>query len=219
MGNDYPPDAIDVDHNDTVCATENVILTHDPIGNFLYLAEIWPDTGDHHSTRTFSYHNTETLCSQMLESVLEFTSRVGVHSVPATSRKLKLESGTFWEGIDRYPVEDWRYEVVNDDTRLGYWEWVAYHMTSVDDSEPRSDLSGLSPDDLLETLATSECRSVEELISSAVDSDSCLGICSSCGTAQYNINPATANGNCNYCAKPEVNSCLVLFALSKGGVR
>jgi len=24
----------------------------------------------------------------------------------------------------RYPVADWRYEVTNGDTALGYWEWV-----------------------------------------------------------------------------------------------
>lgn len=23
-----------------------------------------------------------------------------------------------------HPIEDWQYEVANDDTRLGYWEWV-----------------------------------------------------------------------------------------------
>lgn len=22
------------------------------------------------------------------------------------------------------PLEDWKFEVQNDDTRLGYWEWV-----------------------------------------------------------------------------------------------
>ena len=30
-----------------------------------------------------------------------------------------------WASHAQFPVEDWRYEVANDDTRLGYWEWVA----------------------------------------------------------------------------------------------
>lgn len=30
----------------------------------------------------------------------------------------------FWEDYPRYPVEDWKHEVKNDDTRLGYWQWV-----------------------------------------------------------------------------------------------
>jgi hypothetical protein len=31
----------------------------------------------------------------------------------------------YWEEHPIYPLEDWRYEVENGDTRLGYWEWIA----------------------------------------------------------------------------------------------
>lgn len=30
-----------------------------------------------------------------------------------------------WANDPDYPIEDWRDEVSNDDTRLGYWVWVA----------------------------------------------------------------------------------------------
>jgi hypothetical protein len=30
-----------------------------------------------------------------------------------------------WAEDPEYPVQDWRYEVTNDDTRLGYLDWVA----------------------------------------------------------------------------------------------
>jgi hypothetical protein len=30
-----------------------------------------------------------------------------------------------WASDEQFPVEDWRYEVENDDTRRGYWDWVA----------------------------------------------------------------------------------------------
>jgi len=29
-----------------------------------------------------------------------------------------------WDEVPGHPVEDWRMEVINDDTRLGYVEWV-----------------------------------------------------------------------------------------------
>jgi len=29
-----------------------------------------------------------------------------------------------WGEDEQFPREDWRYEVTNDDTNLGYWEWV-----------------------------------------------------------------------------------------------
>jgi hypothetical protein len=32
--------------------------------------------------------------------------------------------GHYWEDDPIYPSEDWRYEVINGDTRVGYWEWV-----------------------------------------------------------------------------------------------
>ena len=31
----------------------------------------------------------------------------------------------YWMDDPEYPSADWKYEVANDDTRLGYWEWVA----------------------------------------------------------------------------------------------
>mgnify|MGYP003394773457 CR=1 FL=1 len=30
-----------------------------------------------------------------------------------------------WGEHPEYPVEDWKSEVANDETRLGYWPWVA----------------------------------------------------------------------------------------------
>lgn len=41
-----------------------------------------------------------------------------------TAQALIATHGIWGEHRD-YPAADWRYEVQNDDTRLGYWEWVA----------------------------------------------------------------------------------------------
>ena len=30
-----------------------------------------------------------------------------------------------WDDQPEHPVEDWRYEIANDDTRLGYLDWCA----------------------------------------------------------------------------------------------
>lgn len=39
--------------------------------------------------------------------------------------KFKEKYGGHWgEGHPDYPLEDWRLEVINNDTRLGYWEWA-----------------------------------------------------------------------------------------------
>ncbi len=35
------------------------------------------------------------------------------------------EPEEYWSEDMDYPLVDWKYEVQNDDTRLGYWEWVA----------------------------------------------------------------------------------------------
>ena len=38
---------------------------------------------------------------------------------------LREAAGGVWEMHPEHSLEDWQYEVANDDTRLGYWEWVA----------------------------------------------------------------------------------------------
>ena len=41
-------------------------------------------------------------------------------------KKPVLES--HWDVCSQYPPEDWRNEVANDDTRLGYREWVEHQI-------------------------------------------------------------------------------------------
>lgn len=54
-----------------------------------------------------------------------------------------------WDNDPEHPVEDWRYEVANDDTRLGYQEWIAHRKADAGEDKPAacarctSDLDGL----------------------------------------------------------------------------
>lgn len=38
----------------------------------------------------------------------------------------RLKPADIWASDDQYPVEQWQYEVGEDDTRLGYWDWVSH---------------------------------------------------------------------------------------------
>lgn len=42
---------------------------------------------------------------------------------PRSHAKRKSERDPWGEDAE-YPVDDWKYEVANDDTRRGYWDWV-----------------------------------------------------------------------------------------------
>ena len=33
-----------------------------------------------------------------------------------------------WGECPAYPRADWRYEVANGDTNLGYWEWLQHQL-------------------------------------------------------------------------------------------
>jgi hypothetical protein len=33
-----------------------------------------------------------------------------------------------WGEHPDYPRDNWKYEVVNDDTQLGYWRWVQNNL-------------------------------------------------------------------------------------------
>lgn len=51
-----------------------------------------------------------------------------------TPTQLREALGHWGEHPD-HPVADWRYEVANDDTRSGYWEWVALRLATDDEEE------------------------------------------------------------------------------------
>lgn len=36
-----------------------------------------------------------------------------------------IEELGLWGSCEDFPRRDWKSEVVNDDTNLGYWDWVA----------------------------------------------------------------------------------------------
>lgn len=38
-----------------------------------------------------------------------------------------------WEESPEYPRSDWKDEVNNDDTNLGYWDWVEHQIESNDE--------------------------------------------------------------------------------------
>ena len=38
-----------------------------------------------------------------------------------------------WDEDEKYPVKDWQYEVANDDTRIGYLEWVEHTKEQSED--------------------------------------------------------------------------------------
>ena len=43
--------------------------------------------------------------------------------------------GGHWGEHPDYPVEDWQYEVMNADTRLGYWDWVQGRIDVEEDDD------------------------------------------------------------------------------------
>lgn len=48
-----------------------------------------------------------------------------------SANDLRLTHGVWGEHPD-CPVADWRNQVANDETRAGYWEWVASELELAD---------------------------------------------------------------------------------------
>ena len=47
---------------------------------------------------------------------------------------LLKEFGEYWgPGHPDYTLDDWKYEVANNDTRKGYWEWVLKQLSDNQD--------------------------------------------------------------------------------------
>ena len=41
---------------------------------------------------------------------------------------MQENNGGYWGGHPDYPVDDWKYQVANSETRQDYWEWVLGSM-------------------------------------------------------------------------------------------
>ena len=48
-----------------------------------------------------------------------------------TALALAAEYG-YWKEHPTFPLEDWQYEIKNDETRRGYWEWVVGQLEATD---------------------------------------------------------------------------------------
>jgi hypothetical protein len=59
----------------------------------------------------------------------------------ASAGELAEKHGGIWGEHPSHTLDDWKYEVANDDTRSGYWDWVRAEMDtgSEDDDRPNSD--------------------------------------------------------------------------------
>ena len=41
---------------------------------------------------------------------------------------LRAKENASQEENKQYPRKDWKYAVANDDTQLGYWDWVIHNL-------------------------------------------------------------------------------------------
>lgn len=56
----------------------------------------------------------------------------GMDDGSATAHDVLMEThGGCWGEHPDHPIEDWKYQVENGDTRLGYWAWVESKMREV----------------------------------------------------------------------------------------
>lgn len=39
----------------------------------------------------------------------------------------------YWDEYPEFPSSDWKYEVSNGDTRLGYWDWAEVKIAEKED--------------------------------------------------------------------------------------
>lgn len=44
-----------------------------------------------------------------------------------------LEKANVWDEYTEFPRHDWAYEVENDDTNLGYWDWVRNKIEALEE--------------------------------------------------------------------------------------
>lgn len=74
-----------------------------------------------------------------------------------------------WGEHPEYPVRDWQWEVGEDYTRLGYWEWVLAHLNP-DPSDPEHPCES--------------CGGAMDLVTPGDDTGTPTWTCPDCGRAE-----------------------------------
>ena len=107
-------------------------------GNGWIVATITPD--DDRKTDAIDWANARLIAAapDLLEALVEFikdTEAVGPDHIAGDwpdlietykHAKAAIAKISHWEDDHEFPSEDWKYEVANGDTRLGYREWVEH---------------------------------------------------------------------------------------------
>lgn len=103
----------------------------------------WPEGGsygtiveakDHEEAEKMSRAEMAESYSATINSTVEYAQRAYGHNWHLVDcfnlddfiedKRRKPED--VWAAEEDYPVADWQHEVANDDTRLGYWDWVQH---------------------------------------------------------------------------------------------
>ena len=56
-----------------------------------------------------------------------------VHFSVSVRKDDSTANKSHWDEDEKYPVKDWQYEVANDDTRIGYLEWIEHTKEQSED--------------------------------------------------------------------------------------
>jgi hypothetical protein len=76
------------------------------------------------------------------QAAVSLHNQLSHHNRPVTELSWRLEQeeddtkgNDPWQGDPDYPVSDWQSDVANNDTRLGYLDWVEHNRESAQDDE------------------------------------------------------------------------------------
>lgn len=59
--------------------------------------------------------------------------------IQLSAEVLQMRDDNMWGSHEGWPVEDWQREVAEDNTRLGYWEWVEANVDLYGDYLPEDE--------------------------------------------------------------------------------
>ncbi len=108
---------IDIEAESAVEAARQALEIHRDPASLATVFEIYDEDGNHTSVDLF-----ETEGSRIIHIA-------GGRRNSLETRKTGIARISHWEDDAEFPSEDWKCEVANSDTRLGYREWVEQQRT------------------------------------------------------------------------------------------
>jgi ribosomal protein S27AE len=124
------------------CKSHNITAEHFDMDDSIAWQKVTCGNCGYQWNDIYNFSHAETL--DTCEEIDENGNLLGVKHADENGNIILEPAGDkdLWSEDPRHSRSDWRYDVANGDTNLGYWDWVKHNLEFDEDDKDREALNG-----------------------------------------------------------------------------